>query len=144
MTPRPLPARLRTHDELFCRLHGIEQDADNVLVAVMERHDGQAELVDPARLRQINQYYAESFRDPGLSAARRAELAEEHALIDDALGLLNDLRTAAHPPKPQQAFAPVAASRLFPASIEAEAAALWQQVSGKPLARQLREGPVQS
>jgi len=138
-------ARTRSHEQLYCRIHGVEQDGDNAFVAVMERFDGTAELADMPRLNLINQYYIESFRDPRLSAARRQELAEEHALVNDALGMLNDARIAAFPPpRAKAAFTPVAAASSFPASVGTMAEAAWQRFSGTRLAPSLKQGPVRS
>lgn len=123
-----VPVKFRKDQELYAVLCGIEMDYANNMVAVLQRHDGEARLVGSDEIARVCQYYEqESHRDKSLSPQRRELLARENFILKEAAGLMNDQRTALFSPAgtvrtPAEAF--VVASPVFPKSVERSTAAL--------------------
>ncbi len=137
----------RSDDALYARFHGFEYGPDNAILAVMERHDGKPEMVGMDTLYLIHRNYEECKRLPHLTPYRMSLLASEDALVSDVGAHMNDVRIASFPPKrtatcPTQEF--IIAAPSFPASIEQQAATVWQKFSGTTLARTLKPNPVHS
>lgn len=139
--------KARSDGELFNRFYGFEYGPDNAILAVMERHDGKAEMIGMDTLHLIQRNYSESSRQGLATPYRLSLLASENALASDVAGLMNDLRTESFPPRkpassPAQEF--IIASPAFPPAIVEEAKSLTRKFTRKPLAQTLKTGPVRS